>query len=84
VTGLDFREQPGVGDHIQHYSILHEQGKLFIGGPYIDQDSGGMMVAKASVKREDLEKFASVDPAITSGLLKYEIKSWFLAMQSLE
>ncbi len=27
-NGVDFREQDGVGEHVQHYLKLHQQGKL--------------------------------------------------------
>jgi len=31
MSGIDFREQDGVGQHVQHYLKLHEQGKLELG-----------------------------------------------------
>ena len=47
--GVDFREQDGVGEHVQHYLKLHEQGKLELGGPCLLQDAGGMMVSTKDV-----------------------------------
>jgi uncharacterized protein YciI len=79
--GLDFREQAGVGEHVQHYLRLHEQGKLELGGPFLSQDAGGMMVATKDVSQEELEAFAAVDPAVQSGLLTYEIRPWLTAME---
>ena len=38
--GVDFREQDGVGDHVQHYLNFHMQGKLELGGPFLLQDAG--------------------------------------------
>ena len=66
-SGVDFREQDGVGKHVQHYLKLHEQGKLELGGPFLLQDAGGMMVATKDVSEEELEAFAAADPAIQSG-----------------
>jgi len=80
-TGVDFREQPGVGEHVQHYSKLHEQGKLELGGPFLLQDAGGMMVATKDVSREGLDVFAASDPAVKAGLLIYEIRPWLTAME---
>ena len=80
--GVDFREQPGVMDHVQHYAQLHQQGKLFHGGPFLEPDSGGMMVAKDDVSLEELEAFAAADPAVQNGLLVYEIKTWYIAMST--
>jgi uncharacterized protein YciI len=80
--GVDFRQQPGVGDHVQHYFQLYEQGKLEIGGPFLIPDAGGMMVTTKSVSREEIEAFAADDPAVKSGLLKYEVRPWYNPMDS--
>ena len=80
--GVDFREQPGVMDHVQHYAKLHEQGKLLHGGPFVDTDAGGMMIAAEDVTRKELEQFAAQDPAVIAGLLNYEVKTWYMAMSS--
>lgn len=82
-TGVGFREQPGVMDHILHYAKLHEQKKLFRGGPFTDADSGGMMIATPDVSREELVAFAESDPAVHSGLLTFEVKTWYVAMREL-
>src|SRR5215217_5698123 len=59
--GVDFREQDGVGEHVQHYLKLHEQGRLELGGPFLLQDAGGMMVATKDVSQEELKTFACGD-----------------------
>jgi uncharacterized protein YciI len=79
--GIDFREQEGVGEHVQHYLKLHEQGKLELGGPFLLQDAGGMMVATKDVSREELETFAAEDLAVKAGLLVFEIRPWLTAME---
>ena len=58
-AGVDFREQPGVMEHVQHYAKLLEDGKLAMGGPLLAADRGGMMVAKPEVGVEELEAFAA-------------------------
>ena len=78
---VDFREQDGVAEHIQHYLKLHKQGKLELGGPFLLQDAGGMMVATKDASQDELETFASSDPAIRSGLLVYEVRPWLTAME---
>lgn len=80
-VGVDFREQPGVRGHVAHYATLSEQGKLFAGGPFLEADSGGMMVAVEGISREELERFATDDPAVQAGLLTFEIKAWYVAME---
>jgi uncharacterized protein YciI len=80
-TGVDFREQEGVREHVGHYLKLHEQGKLELGGPFLLQDAGGMMVATKDVSQEELDAFAADDPAVKAGLLIYEIRPWLTAME---
>ena len=79
-TGVSFREQPGVMEHVRHYAKLHEQGNLLYGGPFTDVDSGGMMVTDGGIAREELEGFAASDPAVLAGLLICEVKTWYVAM----
>ena len=73
--------QDGVREHVQHYLKFHEQRKLELGGPFLLQDAGGMMVATKNVLQEELETFAAADPAVRSGLLIYEIRPWLTAMK---
>lgn len=79
--GVDFREQEGVGDHVRHYLKFHEQGKLELGGPFLLQDAGGMMIPSRDVSQEEMEAFAAADPAVGSGLLIYEVRPWLTAME---
>jgi len=79
--GVDFREQDGVEAHVQHYLKLFEQDKLELGGPFLAQDAGGMMIASRGVSREEIEAFAAADPAVESGLLTYAVLPWMTAME---
>ena len=43
--------------------------------------SGGhLMASEQAATKEELEKFAAKDSAVKSGLLQYEIKTWFTEM----
>ena len=79
--GVGFSEQEGVGEHVQHYLKLHKQGKLELGGPFLLQDAGGMMVATKEVSHEELEAFVASDPAIKAGVLVYEVRPWSTVME---
>ena len=72
--------QDGVGEHIGHYRSMLEAGKLFLGGPFLDDEGGGMMIAAKGVDRAELEAFAARDPAVQSGLLTVEIRPWLIGM----
>jgi len=79
--GVDFREQDGVREHVEHYRKLKEEGRLAMGGPFLD-DSGGMMLAAEGETKESLEEFAARDPAVVSALLRFEVKPWYVAMKA--
>lgn len=79
-TGVDFREQTGVMDHVRHYRTLFDDGRLEMGGPYLAMDSGGMMVPIAGLDEAEMRAFAAADPAVQSGLLEFEIRPWYVAM----
>lgn len=79
--GADPREQPGMEHHVGHYATLLADGRLEMGGPFLGQDQGGMMVATAETKLEELEEFARIDPAVEGGLLTYEIRAWYVPMK---
>ena len=75
-AGVDFREQPGVMAHVQHYAQWHAQGRLALGGPFLTPDAGGMMVTTRGASAEELTAFAASDPAVQSGLLVFEVRPW--------
>jgi uncharacterized protein YciI len=79
-AGVDFREQTGVQGHVAHYRMLFEQGHLELGGPFLLPDLGGMMLAVPGYPMEELVAFAALDPAVQSGLLEYEVRPWYTAM----
>src|SRR4051794_40307708 len=43
--GVPAFEQEGLQSHVAHYSQLLKQGKLVMGGPFLDARSGGIMIA---------------------------------------
>jgi uncharacterized protein YciI len=78
--GVDFREQPGISDHYDHFHKFFEDEKLELGGPFLLPDLGGMMVASKDVPMEEIIAFAAQDPAVQSGVLEYEVRPWHTAM----
>ena len=80
-TGVDFRQQQGVFEHVDYYARMLEEGMLAFGGPYLTPDRGGMMVPKAGMTLEEVEEYSAADPAVISGLLNFEVVPWLLAMR---
>jgi len=81
VAGKSPFEQPGIQAHIEHYRQLLAQGKLLLGGPFIDAAAGGMMVPEAGLAEQEIVDFAQADPAVRSGLLLVEVRRWLIGMK---
>ncbi len=74
-------EQPGLQAHIEHYRAWQVQGKLELGGPFMDGAAGGMMVPTAGVPEAEVRRFAAEDPAVRAGLLRAEVRPWLIGMR---
>jgi len=80
--GVPLFEQDGVSEHVAHYRAMLDGGKLLLGGPFVDEGGGGMMIAQKGVKLDELAPFAARDPAVESGLLTVEIRPWLIGMSA--
>jgi uncharacterized protein YciI len=75
-------DQPGIQEHIDHYRRLFREGKLLMGGPFLDDKGGGMMIAALGVDPVELTAFAAADPAVKSGLLTFTVRPWLVGMNA--
>ncbi|MBT9500926.1 MAG: hypothetical protein IV092_06760 [Burkholderiaceae bacterium] len=75
-------EQEGLQAHVEHYRQLLAQGKLALGGPFLDAAAGGMMIPAAGLDEAEILEFAKADPAVVSGLLTFELRQWMVGMQA--
>ena len=73
-------EQPAINEHIEHYAALHAQGKLALGGPFMDAGQGGGLMVLYNVTYEEAVAIAETDPAVQGGTLLPEVRTWFIAM----
>jgi uncharacterized protein YciI len=80
---LGFLDQLGIQAHVLHYRQLLARGQLFMGGPFLN-DGGGLMILSADAGIEEVERFAQADPAVRSGLLHAEVHPWLAFMQREE
>ena len=78
--GVSAFEQDGLQLHVAHYATLLKDGKLLMGGPFIDARSGGLMIAEPQVAEAELRRFAADDPAVKSGLLTFEVRPWLVGL----
>jgi len=79
-TGVPAFEQEGLPLHVAHYAELLKQGKLVMGGPFLDTESGGIMIAEPGVSEQELRAFAAADPAVRSGLLTFKVRPWLAGL----
>ena len=80
-AGLPFSEQAGVQDHLAHFRSLLAAGKLHLGGPFLDEFAGGMMIPSEGLSEAEIVAFANADPAVRSGLLRVAVRRWLVGLQ---
>jgi uncharacterized protein YciI len=79
--GEPLSAQQGVREHVEHYRKLLQAGKLAMGGPFLDDAGGGMMIAMPGVDRAELTAFAMADPVVSNGLLTVQVRTWMVGMR---
>ena len=82
LPGVAAFEQPGLQAHVEYFATLLKAGKLTMGGPFMDDASGGMMIPEAGIPPNEIEEFAAQDPTVKSGLLAFDVRPWMSALQS--
>ncbi len=80
-AGAPIFEQEGVQAHIEHYRKWLEQGKLELGGPFLDGYAGGMMIPVQGLSESEVTSFANADPSVASGLLQVAVRQWLVGMK---
>jgi len=74
-------QQDGLQAHIDHYRTMFADGKLALGGPFLDPGAVGMMIPEPGVTREEMEAYAAADPSVHAGLLTFEVREWLVGMK---
>jgi uncharacterized protein YciI len=80
-AGLPFFEQEGVQEHVAHFRQWLAEGKLALGGPFLDEHAGGMMISTEGLGEAQITAFAQADPAVRSGLLQVAVRPWLVGMK---
>lgn len=73
---LPFHQQVGVADHRDFLAAQYAAGRLYFGGPFLD-DSGGLSVFRR-VSRQQLDEILRNDRSVERGLLSYEVRPYAL------
>ena len=80
--GVAYREQPGIGAHLEFMRSLHDRGLMVLGGPFLDDGTRthvGMAIVRAE-SVEAAESLAAEDKSVAAGLLRYRVRPWMAAM----
>ena len=80
-AGVSLFEQDGIQGHIDHYRPWLVAGKLELGGPFLDEHAGGMMVPAAGLSEAEVTAFAQADPSVQAGLLRVAVRPWLIGMK---
>lgn len=73
LPGQGVYNQP-LEEHGHYMQRLYDQGKLLLGGPFID-DSGGMAVIEVAGEAE-AQRAVADDPAVRDGIFSATIHPW--------
>ncbi len=68
VSGVPFREQPGVDHHLATMKGWLDAGHLVVGGPFLDGDGGGVAIVRFE-SVEEADAAAQADRAVKDGLV---------------
>jgi uncharacterized protein YciI len=79
LLGVPFREQPGVDAHFATMKSWLDAGRIVVGGPFLDDLGGGMIVTRFD-SIDDATAAAASDAAVLAGLLTFSVRPWFMAM----
>ena len=73
----EFAEQAGIQEHVAFLRGLFENGKLRMGGPFLD-NSGGMAILEVA-SLDEARRIGESDSTVKNGLLKVTPKPWMAA-----
>jgi uncharacterized protein YciI len=83
LPGVDFREQPGVGDHLATMKQWLADEHLVLGGPFLDEAGGGMAIVRFDDVRT-ADAAAQADPAVQAGLLLATTRPWLAGLSAVD
>ncbi len=79
-SGVGFRDQPGIADHVRYMDAFLARGVLIMAGPFLD-NSGGMAIFHTA-SLEEAQRLANDDPTVKNGLLRVTVRPWLAVMDS--
>src|SRR5262249_54739765 len=71
------------GAHRAYIEKLHERGQLMCGGPFLDNEGGGLAIVRAGSRQEASALLAN-DPAIKDGVFVGVVRRWHALFDEAE
>jgi uncharacterized protein len=89
VSGVKYNEQPEFLAHVGYMIEMQEKGRTVLSGPFMEKAGGlngiladgGMTIFKAA-DLEEATKIATDDPTVKSGMLKVEVRMFWVPFHS--
>lgn len=81
LEGKPVFEQP-LMEHARYHSEIFEQGQLYMGGPYLD-DAGGLVILQTT-DLESAQKLVDDDPAVRDGIFTARIHPYMAVFNQPE
>ena len=78
---LSLADQLGIEQHRRYMNELKEDGKIILGGRYLDGE-GSMTIFQTGTIEEAMLA-ANADPAVQAGLLHVAVKTWQVDLSSV-
>ncbi|MFO0972302.1 MAG: YciI family protein [Phycisphaerae bacterium] len=72
-------QQPHIAEHRAYMQSLLADGRMTIGGPFVD-DLGGLGVFDASAARQ-VRGWIDADPCVRAGVMRYDLRHWRAAVR---
>jgi hypothetical protein len=76
---VDARHQDGFEAHVEHWRKWLDDGKLDMGGPWLD-GGGAIYIPAVGVLDSEIAKHAVADPAVKSSVVTFEVRRWYVAV----
>ena len=77
--GVDARHQEGFDAHVEHWRRWLDEGKIELGGPWLD-GGGAIYVPTVGVSESEIARYAVADPAVRTSVATFEIRRWYVAV----
>ena len=63
-------QQLGVDAHFAYLARAFDSGKILMGGPFLAEDTGGMVILNAEISEHEARILAAEDPGVMAGLIR--------------